>query len=60
VTGFVAENNLDSLVKAVRRFEAHPKLIETLGVRGKNLALKEFSITKMIEAHMSLYEHLNW
>jgi len=58
VTGLVTKKNVDALVKAVHRFEAHPALIGTLGGSGKDRSSKEFSIMKLIRSHISLYKEI--
>ena len=59
VTGLVSEKSVEALVKAIHQFEINPALTESLGARGKDRSSVEFSITKMIHSHISLYEGID-
>jgi glycosyltransferase involved in cell wall biosynthesis len=59
VTGLIAIQRADALVAAVSHFTEFPTLIETLGVKGKERASKEFSLEKMLQAHIKLYHQLD-
>ena len=55
ITGFVSSKNVDDLVKAVESMIRNPEKLKSMGDAGRERALKEFSIAKMIKSHKNVY-----
>jgi len=56
VTGYIVGTSVAKLASAVNRFLISPSLVSTLGKNAKKLSAKKFTIEKMIESHISLYD----
>jgi glycosyltransferase involved in cell wall biosynthesis len=54
VTGFV----VSEIAKTVIRLAEHPKLRETMGLKGKEITVTKFSIASMVSDHQNYYKEL--
>jgi glycosyltransferase involved in cell wall biosynthesis len=54
----VPPNNMAALVAALERLITHPQLRQQMGMRGREIAIKEFSLNLVVKETLSLYEEL--
>jgi glycosyltransferase involved in cell wall biosynthesis len=58
VNGYLVETNLDDILKKTLLMAKNPGLRDQMGIKGRSLAIEQFSVEAMISKHEEIYSQL--